>query len=34
MAEVERLQQSLKSQFNTINKLPATLLRRAFDGEL
>jgi type I restriction enzyme S subunit len=34
MAEVESLQQSLKSQLDTINKLPATLLRRAFNGEL
>jgi type I restriction enzyme S subunit len=34
MAEVERLKQSLKSQLNGINKLPATLLRRAFNGEL
>jgi type I restriction enzyme S subunit len=34
MAEVERLQQSLKSQLDAINKLPATLLRRAFNGEL
>ena len=28
------LQQSLQSQLNTINKLPAALLRQAFNGEL
>ncbi len=33
-AEVECLQQFLKSQLNGINKLPAALLRRAFNGEL
>jgi type I restriction enzyme S subunit len=34
LAEVERLQQSLKFQLDAINKLPATLLRRAFNGDL
>jgi restriction endonuclease S subunit len=34
LAEVERLQQSLKSQLDAINKLSAVLLRRAFNGEL
>jgi type I restriction enzyme S subunit len=34
MQEVERLKQNLKEQLDTINKLPAVLLRRAFKGEL
>jgi type I restriction enzyme, S subunit len=34
MAEVERLRKSVESQLDTINKLPAALLRRAFRGEL
>jgi type I restriction enzyme, S subunit len=34
MQEVERLKQNLKEQLDTINKLPAVLLRRAFNGEL
>jgi type I restriction enzyme S subunit len=34
LAEVEHLQKSLKYQLDAINKLPATLLRRAFNGEL
>jgi hypothetical protein len=34
MAEVERFKQSLKSQPDAINKLPARLLRRAFNEEL
>jgi restriction endonuclease S subunit len=34
MQEVERLKQNLKEQLDTINKLPAALLRRAFKGEL
>jgi len=34
MQEVERLKQNLKEQLDTINKLPAVLLSRAFKGEL
>jgi type I restriction enzyme S subunit len=34
LAEVERLKQSLESQLYAINKLPASLLCRAFNGEL
>ena len=34
MLRVEQLQQSLQSQLHTINKLPAALLRQAFNGEL
>lgn len=34
MADVQKLCQSLQEQFDTINKLPTTLLRRAFNGEL
>ncbi len=34
LAEVEHLQKSLKYQLDAINKLPATLLHRAFNGEL
>ncbi|ACK72510.1 restriction modification system DNA specificity domain protein [Gloeothece citriformis PCC 7424] len=34
MQEVERLTQSLQEQLDTINKLPAALLKRAFNGEL
>lgn len=34
IAEVERLRQSLEEQLDAINKLPAALLRRAFNGEL
>ena len=32
--EIERVLQSLQSQLATINKLPAALLRQAFNGEL
>ena len=34
MVLVERVGQSLEEQLDAINKLPATLLRRAFNGEL
>ena len=34
MASVERLRQTLAEQLDAINKLPASLLRRAFSGEL
>ena len=34
LAEVKHIQKSLESQLDAINKLPATLLRRAFNGEL
>ena len=34
MASAERLRQTLADQLETINKLPAALLRRAFNGEL
>ena len=34
MMRIEQTQQSLQSQLNTINKLPAALLRQAFNGEL
>lgn len=34
MASAERLRQTLTDQLDTINKLPAALLRRAFNGEL
>ncbi len=34
MASAERLRKSLESQLETINKLPAALLRQAFNGEL
>jgi restriction endonuclease S subunit len=33
-SETERLRQSLQSQLDTINQLPAALLRQAFNGEL
>ena len=32
--QAEKLQQSLQSRLDTINKLPAALLRQAFNGEL
>jgi type I restriction enzyme S subunit len=34
MASAERLRQTLADQLDAINKLPAALLRRAFNGEL
>jgi len=34
MTEAERVLKALEDQLNTINKLPATLLRQASDGEL
>jgi type I restriction enzyme S subunit len=34
MASAERLRQMLTDQLDAINKLPAALLRRAFNGEL
>lgn len=34
LSEAERLRQSLQSQLDTINQLPAALLRQAFNGEL
>ncbi len=34
MASTERLRQTLAEQLDAINKLPAALLRRAFNGEL
>jgi hypothetical protein len=34
MASAERLRQILTDQLDAINKLPAALLRRAFNGEL
>jgi hypothetical protein len=34
MVSIEKLQQSLESQLETIERLPAALLRRAFSGEL
>lgn len=34
MTEVEKLRKSLEEQLDTINKLPATFLRQAFNGEL
>ena len=33
-SDIENLLHSLQSQLNTINKLPAALLRQAFNGEL
>ena len=34
MAAVERVRQALEGQLEAINKLPAALLRRAFNGEI
>jgi type I restriction enzyme S subunit len=34
MAEAKRVRKALEDQLSTINKLPATLLQRAFSGEL
>ena len=34
MATAERTRKTLEEQLDTINKLPAALLRRAFNGEL
>ena len=34
MAEAERARKSIEEELDTINKLPAALLRRAFNGEL
>lgn len=34
MAEVERIHKALEEQLDAINKLPAVLLRQAFNGEL
>lgn len=34
MAEAERTRKALDQQLDTLNKLPAALLRRAFNGEL
>jgi type I restriction enzyme, S subunit len=34
MAAVEKLSKQLEQQLDTINKLPAALLKRAFNGEL
>ena len=34
MEGITGLKQSIQSQLNTINKLPAALLRQAFNGEL
>jgi hypothetical protein len=34
MASAERLRQTLADQLDTINQLPAALLRRAFSGKL
>ena len=34
MASAERIRKAVEEQLDTINKLPAALLRRAFSGEL
>jgi len=34
MAAAEKTRKALEGQLETINKLPAALLRRAFSGEL
>jgi type I restriction enzyme S subunit len=34
MTAVEQTQKALKEQLDTINKLPATFLRRAFEGKI